>query len=369
MIRVLHFADLINRNDFIHTVLEFCDPQEFQMSAATLVDSGTLNRDSGHIVVSNLQAPGASSFPRAVLALRRLVERESIDILHAHHYRPGLIAAAAVARTHTVLVIGRHYSDAVYRLSRGTRRRVYLWLEMLCNRAAARIVVPASAVERVLLAQGVSPDKIARIPYGFAFERYQPPADLSGAVSLWGRDPGLRLATFARLHPEKGHHHLVEALSLLGRKGLRATWLVAGEGSARPGLEKLVRDKGLTERVVFAGWRTDVIALMKAAQIIVQPTLHEAFSQVMVEAMAAERPLVISDVSGVRDVVRHAETGLIVPPGDVPALATAIELLSDERVARGMAASARDDVRERFDARRIAPRFEAMYRQIAGVQT
>jgi glycosyltransferase involved in cell wall biosynthesis len=366
MIRVLHFADIVNRNDFIHTVLEFCDVSEFRMSAATLVNRGTLNHDPSGIAVSNLNAPGSLTFPWAVLALRRLLERERIDILHAHHFFPGLIATAAVARTRAVLVIGRHYSDAVYRLSHGVRRRAYLWLEMLCNRAAARIVVPAWGVERVLLAQGVSGAKIVRIPYGFAFERYQPPADITGALSLWGQDPGLRLATFARLHPEKGHHHLVEALALLTQKGLRVTWLVAGDGPARSALEKLVREKGLAERVVFAGWRTDVVGLMKAAQVIVQPTLHEAFSQVMVEAMAAERPLVISDVSGVRDVVRHAETGWIVPPGDPPALAAAIEHLRDERVAGTMAARARVDVRQRFDARTIAPRFEALYRQLAG---
>lgn len=364
MIRVLHFADIINREDFIHNVLGHCDRRTFSMSAATLDGRGTLNADPGGLPVFNIAAPHRRDLLRAVAALRALLQRERIDILHAHHYLPNMVAMVAALRLPVALVVGRHYSDAIYRLSRGLRRRAYLGLEALCNRSAATIVVPATAVESVLLAQGVSPSKIVRIPYGFAFERYAAPTDTTHALSLWGHEPGMRLATFARLHPEKGHRHLVEALAELTGEGIRATWIVAGDGAARPGLERLVEERGLKARVRFVGWRTDVLALMAAADVVVQPTLHEAFSQVMVEAMALGRPLVISDVSGVRDLVRDGETGLVVPPGDNRALAAAIRRLRDQGVAARIGTSAWHAVRETLDIRTIAPRYEAMYRLI-----
>jgi glycosyltransferase involved in cell wall biosynthesis len=364
MIRILHFAHIINRNDFIHTVLEFCDPHQFEMSAATLEARGTLNADPRGIPLTDLAAIRPHQLFRAVFALRTILKRERIDILHAHHYTPGFIAMMATRRLPVALVMGRHYSDALYRLSRGLRRRAYLSLEATCNRRAAAIVVPARAVESVLLAQGVDPARVVRIPYGFAFERYVPPVDATETIQLWGHDSGLKLATFARLHPEKGHAHLLEALAELTKEGTRATWVIAGDGPARPALERLVEARKLKERVRFLGWRTDVMALMAAADVIVQPTLHEAFSQAMVEAMALGRPLVISDVSGVRDVVEDGETGLVVPPGDSPQIAGAIKRLRDRREAERIGQNARRAVRESLDIRTIATRYAALYRAI-----
>jgi glycosyltransferase involved in cell wall biosynthesis len=363
---VLHFADIINRGDFIHNVLDHCDPRTFSMSAVTLDRRGTLNGDPGGLSVVDLAAPRRRDFPRAVAALRKLLQRERIDILHVHHYVPGLIALAATRKLAVALVIGRHYSDAIYTLSRGLRQRLYLRLERLCNDAAAAIVAPSAAVEAVLRRQGVRADKIARIPYGFAFDRLLPRVPSPETVALWGGEPGLRLGTFARLHPEKGHRYLAEALQRLRREGIRATWLLAGDGPARATLERLVRDMGIADCVRMLGWRTDALDLMAASEVVVQPTLHEAFSQVMVEAMALGRPLVISDVSGVRDVVQDGETGLVVPPGCSDALATAIRILARPEEAQRLGTNASRAVREKLDIRAIAPRFEQLYASLVG---
>ncbi len=366
MIRVLHFADIINRHDFIHNVLDHCDPLAFAMSAATMDARGTLNADPRGLSVVNLDAPAHRDIPRAVAGLRRLLRRERIDVLHVHHYTPGLIALAASRRLPVALVIGRHYSDAIYRLSRGLRRHLYLRIERLCNDAADAIVVPSGAIEAILRGQGVNKAKIVRIPYGFAFERLSPRPPRAEALALWGPEPGLRLATFARVDAEKGHRYLAEALGALTREGIRATWLVAGDGPARGAIERLVLEKGIGSRVRFLGWRSDVADLMAAADIVVQPTLQEAFSQVMVEAMALGRPLVISDVSGVRDAVEDGETGVIVPPGDSGALAVALRRLARREEAERVGANASRAVRETLDIRTIAPRFESLYRSVVG---
>jgi glycosyltransferase involved in cell wall biosynthesis len=127
----------------------------------------------------------------------------------------------------------------------------------------------------------------------------------------------------------------------------------------------LVRESQLQAQVHFLGWRTDALDLMAAADVVVQPTLHEAFSQVMVEAMALGRPLVISNVSGVEDVVRHAETGLVVPPGDSDGLVQAIRRVSHREEAERIGGNAMRAVRDLLDIRTIAPQFEALYRRLA----
>jgi glycosyltransferase involved in cell wall biosynthesis len=369
VISVLHFADIINRGDFIHNVLAHCDDREFSMSAVTLEGRGTLNNDPGELPVVNLAASGRGEMLRAVTALRKLLLHQRIDILHVHHYVPSLIGLVATIKLPTALVIGRHYSDAIYTLSRGLRRRIYLRLESLCNDAAASIVAPSAAVEAVLLAQGVRGAKIARIPYGFAFERLSPRTPSADTIALWGPEPGLRLGTFARLHPEKGHRYLAEALRRLKEAGIRATWLLAGDGPARETLSGLVRELGIHDRVRMLGWRTDPLDLMAASDIVVQPTLHEAFSQVMVEAMALGRPLVICDVSGVREVVQDGATGLVVPPRHSDALAAAILRLADPQEAARLSRNAARVIRKTLDIRLIAPRFEVLYRSVVAGRT
>jgi glycosyltransferase involved in cell wall biosynthesis len=199
-------------------------------------------------------------------------------------------------------------------------------VETFCNRRAAAIVAPSRAVARVLREQGVDPRKVEVIPYGFDFQRFGPrdPAVVSRVREEWPSGAGPRLATVARLHAEKGHLYWLEALEALARDGVRARWLIVGDGPERQALEAEVRRRGMSGGVRFAGWRTDVLDIVAAADAIVQPTLHEAFSQAMVEAMALGTPLVISDVSGVEDVVEHGRSGLVVPARDSKALRPAM---------------------------------------------
>jgi glycosyltransferase involved in cell wall biosynthesis len=358
---VLHFADIINRDDFIHGILAHCDTSRFDMRAATLSDRGSFNSEPGGIPLHHLAAPLRSQALRAASRLRSTLRRHHVDIIHSHHYWPTLIALAATRGLPVTLVIGRHYSDAIYTLASGPRRHLYLALEAVCNASAASIVAPSTAVVRVLRAQGVPEAKIARIPYGFAFDRFELRPPEPETASLWGPSPGWRLATFARLHREKGHAHMAQALELLTREGIHATWVIAGDGPERSCLEALVRRLRITDRVLFVGWRRDVMELMRAADVVVQPTLHEAFSQVMIEAMALGRPLVITDVSGVADVVEHGQTGMIVPPANALALARAIRLVLEGDLHARLGANAARAVRARFDIESIARRMEELY--------
>jgi glycosyltransferase involved in cell wall biosynthesis len=368
VIRVLHFADLINRDDFIHNVISHVDPTEFEMTAATLHARGTLNADPSPLaLVHDLDCAQRKRYALAAWRLRRLIARREVDLLHTHHYEPAVVGVLATLGTRVPLVIGRHYSDAIYQLSRGARRRAYLGVEALCNRRAAAIVAPSLAVARVLRDQGVDPGKVEVIPYGFDFGRFgaRDPAAVARVIEDWPPGPGLRIVTVARLHAEKGHRYLLQALQTLAREKVKATWLIVGDGPERQALETDVRERGMGESVRFAGWRTDVLDLLAAADVVVQPTLHEAFSQAMIEAMALGRPLVISDVSGVEDVVEDGRSGLVVPPRDAGALVAALRRLSDPEVARAVGQAAQARVRSRLDIREIVRKLEELYRRVA----
>jgi glycosyltransferase involved in cell wall biosynthesis len=294
------------------------------------------------------------------------------DILHTHHYDATVIGwLASWLYPRVRLVVGRHYSDAIYRSSTGLKQKAYLGVEQMVNRAAARIIVPASTIRELLTKrQGVPADKVEWIPYGSVPDKYvQPPAGVIRQVrARLGLEGRFAVATFGRLHEEKGHRYLVEAASRLRSRLPRLTVLVAGEGPERPALESQVRAAGLEDRVRLLGWQSDAMSIMAAVDAVVQPSLQEAFSQVMYEALWMGKPLVMTDVSGAVDVIRDGHNGLLVPRHDPGALAGAIEQLAGDPGLRArLAAAGRAHVEEHLAIDKIIPRYELAYLKVLGL--
>jgi L-malate glycosyltransferase len=368
MIRVLQFADLVNRHDFIDTIVQRADAGRFQVGVCVRSPECNIAEPVYEERTPRWVLGSASrrAVPQAAARLARLLHRWRADIIHAHHYDQAVIAWLATRLyPRTRLVIGRHYSDSIYRLPSRARQRALLVVEQAVNRAAARIVAPSSYIRDILTEwQGVRADKVDLVPYGFAAEKYEPISTvdtdrLRGELGLEGR---FVLGNFARLHEEKGQRFLIEALSRLRQRVPRVALLVVGEGPERSRLEGQIRAAGLGDTVRLLGWRRDAMTLMGVVDAVVQSTLQEAFSQVMVEALWMRKPLVMTDVSGAADIIRDGENGFVVPKGDVLALASAIErLAADAPLCQRVSAAGREYVEQHLTVERIMPRYEQVY--------
>ncbi len=368
VIRVLQFADVINQHDFIDVIVQKADPGRFEV--------GTCVRTTASNIAVPTRRPGAPhwtlggtsrlTLPRAVLQLLAVLRAWKVDILHSHHYDQAFIAWLAT-RLHrpTRHVLGRHYSDAIYRLPTGPKRRALLAIERLVNDAATSIIVPSGFIRNLLIErQRVPAEKIGVIPYGFEPRKYHEPSrsDTEQLRRVLGLEGRFVLATFARLHEEKGHRYLLEALARIAPRLPMLTLLLVGEGSERRAIERQIETAGLGGHVRLLGWRQDAMALMAAADAVVQPSLQEAFSQVMVEALWLRKPLVMTDVSGAMEVVHDGETGLLVPRGDADALVRAIErLVYDDELRARLADRGRAFVEESLSFDKIIPRYEQAY--------
>ena len=154
--------------------------------------------------------------------------------------------------------------------------------------------------------------------------------------------PGrLHAVAVGRLTRVKGLGFAIEALARLPAGHPWQLDLV-GEGGVRDELEALVTRLGVADRVTFHGFRRDIAALMANADALVMPSLHEGLPYTLLEAMSLGLPVVASDVGGLAEVLQHEETGLLMPVGDVAALATALTRLADVtelRAALGAAAA------------------------------
>ncbi len=368
MIRVLQFADVINRYDFIDNIVQRAAQEQFAIgvcvrTCASNIEVPVYAEDTPRWV---LNGKSRREIPRAAYQLASLLRRWRADILHTHHYDQAVIGwlATRIYRK-TRLIIGRHYSNSIYRSTTGWKRKTLLSLEQMVNRSAARIIVPSTYIREILTRwQGIDPAKVDLVPYGFVPEKYVPPHpdDVHRLRAELGLEGRFALGNFARLHEEKGQRFLIRAMEDLHADFPQLALLIVGEGPERAALEQQIRDAGLGDVVRLLGWRRDAMRVMAAVDAVVQPTLQEAFSQVMAEALWMGRPLVITDVSGASDIIQDFHNGLLVPKGDPWALRVAIErLVCDDGLREELATNGIHYVTQNLRLENIIRQYEKSY--------
>lgn len=231
--------------------------------------------------------------------------------------------------------------------------------------AEARFVVTCTQYNaRHLRSVADGPDvDIVCIHHGLDLTRYEP----NGAVP---RRRPLILAV-GQLKEKKGLAYLVDACAILRDRGYDFTCRIVGEGRDRSALESRIRDRGLTDVVELTGAldHPEVVAQYRAATVFTLPCVtgadgdRDGIPNVILEAMAMERPVVSTRHSGIPEAVADGVTGLLVQPGDAGALADALgRLLDDERLGRDMGRRGRERVAQLFDietnVRKLMTRFE-----------
>jgi glycosyltransferase involved in cell wall biosynthesis len=218
----------------------------------------------------------------------------------------------------------------------------------------------------------VRPERLRLIHNGVDTSRYGAGADAAAN----GRPEGLTeipegclvVGSVGRLHPVKGHRYLVEAWPHVRRRFPEARLLLVGP--AWPDQEKTIRDAaagaGVSDRLVLAGLRDDVHRLLPRMDVVALPSLTEGFSNVIIEAGAAGRPVVATRVGGNPEAIVEGETGLLVPPRDPVALGDAINtLLADPERRQRMGAAARRRVHALYTVERMVERWEKLYLELA----
>jgi glycosyltransferase involved in cell wall biosynthesis len=161
-----------------------------------------------------------------------------------------------------------------------------------------------------------------------------------------------------RFDPSKGFDVLIRSVALAPEVNL----VLAGEGECEGALRSLATDLGVDDRVHFIGWREDARSVVAAFDVLAVPSRAEAFGLVALEAMFAARPVIASDVGGLPEVVEDSSTGLLVPPDDPEALASALRVLvTDEARRTRLGTAGRARAIEHFSVDEMARSYEALY--------
>jgi glycosyltransferase involved in cell wall biosynthesis len=292
--------------------------------------------------------PGVDAFERlgvrtivtdrpTVRQLRTVLRGLRPRVAHVTDVWPQAIVAARLARVPRVLVT--HHTPELPRRDNAAGRA---WLRL--GWLLRPEVVYTSESDRAV--DGRTPSHVVSL--GIDVERFA-----SGAPVLERSGP--LVVDVARLASQKEHGTLLRAIALVRRRHADTRLVLVGDGELRRDLELLAGDLGLGDAVLFAGERDDVPDILASCDVFAHPASFEGFCLAVVEAQAAGVPVVATPVGGVRETVVDGVTGLLVPVGDVDALAAAIgRLLDDRALGQRLAADARRQAGERYaDTRMI----------------
>ncbi len=300
--------------------------------------------------VRSLSAP--ATLPR-LACLVRFLRAARIDVVQTY-FADSTYLGVLAARLAGVRRVVRTRNNLGYWMTRTDR-----WLGWLCNRFTDATVANCEACRQAVIRDETAPPaSVVVLPNGVDFARFEPvpPPRLHEPYCV---------GAVANLRPVKAIDCLVDAAAAVPG----VTFRVAGEGEARPALERQIRELGLEGRFLLPGAVADTPGFLAGLDVAVLCSHSEGMSNALLEYLAAGRPVVATAVGANVELVRDGVDGLLVPPGDSAALAAAIRrLLADPALAARFGAAAREKAARHHSLESRARRFEEFYRGLVPAQ-
>jgi glycosyltransferase involved in cell wall biosynthesis len=179
------------------------------------------------------------------------------------------------------------------------------------------------------------------------------------------------VGTVGRINPVKGLDTFIKSIPFIIQAIPNAKFVIVGDANTTEEnlyfdyLKKMRQELEIEQRLIFAGYREDVVHIMKCLEVLVVPSKEEPFGRVVIEAMAAETPVVASEVGGIPEIIKHGINGLLIPPNDAKSIANAvIRLVKDTGLREKLIQESRKTVKEQFSLQMHINKIAAIYEQI-----
>jgi glycosyltransferase involved in cell wall biosynthesis len=270
---------------------------------------------------------------KALLSLVWLIFKEKPDIIHTHSSKAGILGRVAAKIAFVPRIIHTPHGHVFYGHFGPIASKVFLWIEKLFSRFTDRIVALTDGEKNDYENLSVSPsEKLLKIHSGVDISQYMKSnGNMVEKRRSLGLDQNSMVVGFVGwLLPIKGPEYLLKSMEYVWQEYPETALVFVGKGDLDLDLRAQAGQVSANGRVKFLGWRDDINEIMPVFDMLVLPSLNEGMGRVLVEAMASGKPIVASNVGGIPDLVRHGETGYLVPPADEKALADNIKkLLAD----------------------------------------
>jgi glycosyltransferase involved in cell wall biosynthesis len=335
------------------------------------VDSGIKEAEKRGVKIIPLSSLVRSIDPprdlRAFYSLWRLMMREKPAIVHTHTSKAGILGRCAAKLAGVPAVVHTPHGHVFYGHFGPLASRFFLQVERFMALITDRLIALTQGERNDYMALWVGdPGRIVTIHSGVDVDRYmQAKVNVQEKRrSLGLNTEGLVIGTVGWLLPIKGSMYLLKAMEEVWKGYPDTSLIYVGKGDLERELREEASRLGVSERVSFLGWRDDIPEIMHILDIFVLPSLNEGMGRVLVEAMAAGRPVIASNVGGIPDLVIQGKNGLLVPAADIKALARRIEcLISDPDKRKEMGEKGRK-MAIRFGSDSMVQKIDQLYLEL-----
>lgn len=351
-IRVLHVIGGSEFGGAVWIILSYIQVLQAHGCDVIVISSneavGKVYRNAGCEVVPIFEMRREIHPIRDLVAVKKIANvcREfRIDIVHTHTSKGGFLGRAAAWLAGVPVVLHTLHGFAFHELSPKFTIYAYAALERLATYWCDRIITVSDFHRDWALRLHIAPpDKIVTVHNGISMARLKISRKREAIREEFGiTQKDMVIGVIGRLSPQKGLEFLLEAMPLLLKKQPNIKLLLVGKGPIMKDLEDQVIRLEIKERVVFAGFRMDIGDLLYSCDIVVSPTLREGLSVSLLEALAMGKPIVTTNISSNREIIKDRINGLLVPPGKVKPLADAMLLMIGDPISASKYGNAAKD--------------------------
>ncbi|MEZ6139633.1 MAG: glycosyltransferase [Zavarzinella sp.] len=285
-----------------------------------------------------------------------------VTVWHGHDYKSNLLG----------LILKRFWPMRLVTTLHGwvhhtSRTPIYYMIDRLTLRYYEKVICVSDDLMVAARQAGVAPSRLVLLENGIDLNDYRRQRTPAEARQAMGFSPHFTVGAAGRLSPEKGFDILIKAVDQLHRAGLHnLQLLIAGEGDEQANLQRLIDGCLLPQQIQLLGYRSDLLNLYETFDLYALSSYREGLPNVVLEALAMQVPVIATAVNGIPKLIQHESNGILIPPGEISALAESIRrLVHDDSLRVQLAQAGRKTVESRYSfARRmqkLAQIYDAMF--------
>jgi glycosyltransferase involved in cell wall biosynthesis len=303
----------------------------------------------------------------AFLKLYKLFKSRKYSLVHTHSTKAGFLGRLAAYYSGVPYIVHTLHG-LPFEIEHDYKSRLYINLEWMVGLITHYVICVGDVLrEQVADLEMLPRRKLRTIYSAIDFEEYVPRSSAFQKKQELGVEAAWPIVgCIGRLSKQKAQYHLIDAISNLRKKHSEIRLILVGDGELRSQLEKQIRDNALSSNVLLLGERNDIADLLNIFDVYAMCSLWEGVGRALTEAMYWKLPIVATPVNGVKELIKHEETGLLTPTRDSLALAASIDRLAvDPTFARQLGISARLLVERLMNVEWMIKGIEEVYRELA----
>ena len=366
MKRILYIHHTFRAHSYNSLLLDFAsrvNRERFEILVCCLRDNGPYEkifRDFG-LQVKNFKMRTVFDF-WVIFKIAGFIKKNRIDIVSTANFPADVYGRISAKLAGIPIILSTMHRFEDHKQERNYR--LFFWLDRLTMRLTTKIIAVSKAVNDYLVRwHKINPRKIVVMYNGIDIDKFKNNGngkDFSREFNL--NDRFTTVGFIGRLVEVKGLSYFLEAVDKVVRKRKEVQFLIIGDGPLEEKLKKEVNDLRISEHVIFTGFRQDICEILAVLDIFAMSSFSEGLPTAVLEAMAAGKPVIATNVGGVPEMVAEGDTGILAPPRDAESLAEAIlELLESPEKRRAMGEKGRRRVMEYFSIEKMVERYEEFY--------